>query len=349
MRRSESFPAPPFGGDCLARAQQAVGFAGGVLEAVGEASAGAVRWLAGKVRGGHGAREARPWWPEELRGAVLEEELRRKRRYASSTLRRYGQIVERFTRWYEGQEAPGEDAGMVARFLAETSGGIPGPGRGGRRDPRHLGLGRTTLSCIHSTVDWLSGRALAAGTRLPPRPRRWEPVAAETVARLEQAAGAAGRERLLLVLCVWVGLRVGQMAGLRRRDLGRGCREVWYLGRRGRRQKAVVPPGCRRVLARCVRGCGPGDWLFPSAAGDGAGPVSVRALQRRLAALVQRAGAPAGTTFEAWRRSGAGAPPPAAVGAAECPSATSRQPQPAARPASRRCGRPVRAGRAHTV
>jgi len=135
-------------------------------------------------------------------------------------------------------------------------------------------------------VDWLSGRTLAAGTRLPPRPRQWEPVAPEIVARLEQAAGPAGRERLLLVLCVWVGLRVGQMAGLRRRDLGRGCRQVWYLGRGGRRQKAVVPPGCRRVLARCVRGCGPGDWLFPSAAGDGAGPVSVRALQRTLVALV---------------------------------------------------------------
>jgi|GEM_PF-2750878 len=51
-----------------------------------------------------------------------------------------------------------------------------------------------------------------------------------------------------------------------------------------RAQQAVGLAG--GVLVGCVRGCGPGDWLFPSAAGNGAGPVSVRALQRTLVALV---------------------------------------------------------------
>jgi hypothetical protein len=222
--------------------------------------------------------------------------------YAPATARRYRQIGKRFTDWFVARGDMGEDAGAAARFLMDTApaaGEAAGRPAGARQDPQHLGLGRTTICAVRAAVDVPFGRALATGTPLPLRPRRLRAATTATVAALHRVA-ANRRERLLLVLCSGLGLRVGQMAGLCRRDIDLRRGRVWIRGCR-RTLEVPVPPDCRQALARCLRGRPAGGHLFPAPAKQAEKPLSVRALENVVRRLVQRAGAPPETTFETLR------------------------------------------------
>jgi integrase len=296
----DCFAAPS--GSSLDRAQQCLGYAIGAAEVVWDLSKALVS-RATEPRDTP-APAPLPDWPEGFTGEQLETFLLR-RNYAPATARRYRQIGMRLTAWYQDGGAATDDAGTVERFLADTT---PSAGVPARHDPRHLGLTRTTLCAVRACIDRPLGRGLSAGTRFPPRPR---PLDSSSVGTIEALAAAARgcRELLLLVLCAWVGLRVGQMAALRHRDIDLSAGKVRVPRRRGWRD-VPIPPGCLGALAQCLGEGDDGAFVFPSAARGDGGPVSVRAMQYTLRRLIQRAGVSPGTTFETLRAAGADLPLP---------------------------------------
>jgi|GEM_PF-2537845 len=219
--------------------------------------------------------------------------------YADSTATRYLQVAHRFAQWVAIHGYGSLGPATLTRFLAEAT----GQATGSNRDPAHRGLGRTTLYALRATVD--AAGELTAGLRPPPHPPPVAPPRRRTVAALWRAARDS-RERLLVVLCHGVGLRPGQMAPLHWCDLDLRQRKVRYAGHRGQRE-AAIPRRWLRALVDARGDLAEGDHVFPPTVKDGiARSVSVRTLQSALSRLAQRAGAPAGTTFESLRRAASG-------------------------------------------
>lgn len=287
-------------GSGMALPERHIALALDVAEATWDASAWLVRWLARRCRR-HGTA---PSSPPAFRAAVEGSRagLPTARSYAPSTARRYGQIAARFAAWDERHCPDGATAPDFGRFLeaaAEAADRVAATSAGGRRDPRHLALLRTTVCALRATIDRSMGLDLTAAVRLPPRPRPVPAADPGTVAVLRHAARSV-RERLLIMLSCDLGLRPGQMAGLRWGDvcLRRGL--LLVSGRRGRLEVGI-PACCRALLAACGRGRAPGDFLFPSPQGGTGASATVRTLENALRRLAGRAGL-AGTTFASLRK-----------------------------------------------
>jgi hypothetical protein len=98
-----------------------------------------------------------------------------------------------------------------------------------------------------------------------------------------------------------VGLRPGQMIALRWRDVCLRARRVRMATHRGPRD-IPIPVGSMPTLARLARCHGPEDFLIPSTSRGFRCPTTVRTLQNVLRRLVQRSGAPPGTTLTRLRK-----------------------------------------------
>ncbi len=97
--------------------------------------------------------------------------------------------------------------------------------------------------------------------------------------------------RALFTLALDTGLRGGELTSLRVRDLewAPGAEGLRVLGKGGRWREVPLLPGmaCRPLLRRQAAGK-PGEaYLFPGRAG---GPVTVRAVEKRFAAVCEAAG-----------------------------------------------------------
>ena len=225
------------------------------------------------------------------------------RQYAASTVRRYRQIAARFVAWRESlgprRGAEPDLAAFLAAVVGDTDSTATRPAYG-RRDPRHRGLLRTTIYAVRAIVDRPLGRELTAAVCLPPRP---EPVPAadpDTVTALRGAVRDA-RERLLVMLSCDLGLRPGQMVGLRWRDVCLRQDRV-HLGARTGRLAVAMPASCQTAMAACARGHEPAAFLFPSPQHAGRKAATVRTLQNALRRLAQRAGVNSAPTFVSLRK-----------------------------------------------
>ncbi len=97
--------------------------------------------------------------------------------------------------------------------------------------------------------------------------------------------------RTLFTLMLDAGLRAGEVTGLRVRDLewSAGAEGIRVLGKGGHWREVPLLPGraCRPLLRRLVQGK-PGEaFVFP---GRREGPLTVRAVEKRFAAVCETAG-----------------------------------------------------------
>ncbi len=144
-------------------------------------------------------------------------------------------------------------------------------------EAQELGPGPFPLATIpHPRVDLPPPRAL---------PEADEARLAATV------RGLSLTWRTLFTLALDAGLRAGELTGLRVRDLEwtPGSEGLRVLGKGGKWREVPLLPGmaCRPLLRRLAAGK-PGEaFLFP---GRGGGPLTVRAVEKRFAALCQAAG-----------------------------------------------------------
>ena len=299
----------------LARAQAELALE--VALAVWDLSARLARWVARQCRQD----------PVEERLQAGAGGLRGERTYALSTVRRYRQIAARFTHWDKKHRADDSATPDVAGYLAALA---EAPGHG---DPRHLGLLRTTLCALRTTLEEPPEPELTAGLRLPPRPRPVRAAAPATVAALRRAARDR-REKLLVILACDLGLRPGQMTTLRWGDICLAQRRLYLDGRHGR-EEIVLSGGALSRLTACARGRAADELLFPSPQGENPGAATVRTLQNALRRLAGRAGVPPGTTFASLRKTCSAGPAPSPrcngrVGSRAGPSAAARRPVPGA-------------------
>ena len=223
--------------------------------------------------------------------------------YAPSTVRRYSEITTRFLAWCKSRDRSGSTAPDLAGFLAAlaepASPGMASP-QGGRCDPRHLALRRTTICALRASLDRPIGLELTTAVRLPPRAPPVPAAEADTVAALRRAAGDM-RERLLVILACDLGLRPGQMVARRWEDVSLPESRVYVDGPKGRLAVAI-PASRHAVIQACARGHAPGSFLFPSPRRGDCTAATVRTLQNALRRLAKRAGVASGTTFTSLRK-----------------------------------------------
>ena len=265
-----------------------------------DASASALRWVARQCRRPAAAG------PSEVAvgtaGVGFPEGLPPSH-YAPSTVCRYGEITARFRAWCESCGVRGCTASDFAGFLAaltDSANHCVASPHGGRHDPRHLGLLRTTICAVRAGLDRPLGLELTAAVRLPPRAQPVPAAPADTVAALRRAALDV-RERLLVMLACDLGLRPGQMVALRWGDVSLPRGRLYVDGPKGRLAVAIPSP-CRSGLHACARGRAPGDLLLPSPQRGEHGAVTVRTLQNALRRLARRAGVTNGATFASLRK-----------------------------------------------
>lgn len=239
----------------------------------------------------HTPRQPRPG---EKSGAGLERLLLRWD-CAPATARRYRQIADRFTAWSEGLPGGKREELSASRYLAEA---MTGPGFG--RDPRHLGLRRTTLCALRSALDRPFGLSLTAGIPIPPRPPPVPATAPDTVTALRRAARGE-REKLLLILSSDLGLRPGEMVAVRRGDLDtRGRRVRIVLAKRV--IEATVPAASIEALRAARCGGDPMEYLFAASGCERTAPLTVRTLQSTLRRLCGRTGTASDVTLTSLRK-----------------------------------------------
>ena len=154
-------------------------------------------------------------------------------------------------------------------------------------------------STLRAYWRWMEGQAEAPGPfplaaiphpRVDLPPPRALPEADETrLAAIVRGLPLAWRA--LFTLMLDTGLRAGEVTGLRVRDLewSAGAEGVRVLGKGGRWREVPLLPGmaCRPLLRRLVQGKTGEAFVF---AGRREGPLTVRAVERRFAAVCEAAG-----------------------------------------------------------
>ncbi|MEP6633090.1 MAG: tyrosine recombinase XerC [Luteimonas sp.] len=154
------------------------------------------------------------------------------------------------------------------------------------------------LSACRSFYQWLlkHGRIAAnpaASIRAPKAPRKLPQVLdADEATRLVELPtdGPLGlRDRALLELFYSSGLRLGELCGLRWRDLDLADGLVTVLGK-GNKQRSVPVGSHARAALAAWRSEHPEDSAAPVFPGRGGAPISPRAVQLRIKQLAQRQG-----------------------------------------------------------
>lgn len=106
------------------------------------------------------------------------------------------------------------------------------------------------------------------------------------------AATTRQRDRLMLLLMLYCGLRVSEMRKLQIPHLDFKRRSLWV--RHGKGDKDRVVPLPRKLVGplRAWVGARTAGYVFPSPRGDGSKPLSSRAVQRLMKRLAVAAGLP---------------------------------------------------------
>lgn len=172
------------------------------------------------------------------------------------------------------------------------------------RDPAAYLAGPPTsrarrYSALRAYWLWAEGQGLASGpfplAGIPhPRVDLPPPRALPEVEEARLAAAVRGLPlmwRTLFTVLLDTGLRAGEVTGLRVRDLEwtPGAEGLRVQGKGGRWREVPLLPGmlCRALLRRLVHGKSGEAFVFP---GRREGPLTVRAVERRFAAVCEAAG-----------------------------------------------------------
>jgi site-specific recombinase XerD len=116
-----------------------------------------------------------------------------------------------------------------------------------------------------------------------------EPLSDDTLRRLLDAATV--RDRAIVLLFLDTGLRLSELAGLRRCDL-RADGGIKVLGKGARERIVPVGAAARQALLRYLRQAGPGDSSQPIFRSRNGGPLRARGVQQVFKRLKARAGIP---------------------------------------------------------
>lgn len=142
---------------------------------------------------------------------------------------------------------------------------------------------RSYRACLRSFYAWgvLIGRIGASPAALLPTitPPRALPRPAPEAALREALAGGTDRERLMVMLAAYVGLRRGEVARVHSRDLTQDS-DGWTLrvtGKGGHVRRVPLPP----AVALALRSLPPG-WAFPGLIDGHLSPAYVGKLVSRL-------------------------------------------------------------------
>ena len=199
-------------------------------------------------------------------------------RLKSSSIDKYAIVLAQFISSL-GCDDPGAVNGQaVAEFRRRRAAG--GVGRGAQR---------VDLCALRTVLDRLLGLETTDSMHYAPRPDRVPGATREQVPGL-MAAAVDDMDRLLLLLLNVLKLRPGQIAALRVADFRPLLGGV--VVRHDKPEKsflAPLPGELLTLLVRVLRDRDPDGWIFSSSRCP-VEPVSVRALQKRLARICGRCG-----------------------------------------------------------
>jgi site-specific recombinase XerD len=197
--------------------------------------------------------------------------------YAESTVARYTRCLRVFLFWCRRHGSGEIQTQDVIDFLAWL-----------RRRGYGNSVRRVHLSAIRTVFDRLEGADLTSDIEYVPPPEGTAPAGPALVTGL--LSQSSERDRLLVALLARVGLRVGELAALRWRQVAETG--VSIRVRRGRPKRPVllpVPHELAQQLAALRKGApGPADHVFPGRL-PGRG-LSVRGIQAVVARLAHRCG-----------------------------------------------------------
>ena len=208
------------------------------------------------------------------------------------TVRNYLSCVRAFASWWEGTAGRSFDPAAVAPLdVAEYRRRLQNAGR----KPATVNLHIDALSSFFSwaalqdvvRVDPAEGVKRVRERRSVPRWLSLREVRA--LSRAVQKHGTA-KDRALLALLLHAGLRVSEAVGLRVQDVVLRERSGHVSVRRGKGSKYREVPlnvTARRMISKWLASHPGGDYLFPGKSG---GPVTPRAVQKRLKELGRLAG-----------------------------------------------------------
>jgi site-specific recombinase XerD len=172
-------------------------------------------------------------------------------KYSHRTICRYLAIAERFTRFSQKplSETSAEDAN---RFLAALE--------------KDLGASASTMNQAISAMRFLFQRILGREAPFSRRPRadRRLPIVlsrGETLRILDAPRNL--KHRSMLALAYSAGLRVGEVASLRVRDIDMDRKTVFVRGGKGRKDRyTLLAEKMSRILGSYLEVYRPKDWLF---------------------------------------------------------------------------------------
>jgi len=197
-------------------------------------------------------------------------------KYSRRTIERYLAIVERYAE-YIGKPLPESSNFDATRFIAHLE--------------RDKGSSASTINQAISAIRFLYGRVLGLEVVLGRRPkadRRLPGILSyEEVSRI-LAAPKSVKHRALLAIAYSAGLRVSEIAAMRKSDVDFD-REV-ILVRRGKGRKdryTLLAEKLKRLLLSYIEECKPEFWLFE---GSGGGHITIRSIQEVFYKAKEKAG-----------------------------------------------------------
>ena len=185
--------------------------------------------------------------------SVVQGELRRSG-YSHGTLLHYRQVIRQFAK-AAGSRPFKVNASVIKAYVQ---------GLGGRKVSSSWLAGNITV--LRTVFDKLAGMTFALGLRTPQMPQRLPVFLSETEVRSILAAAPTLRDQLLLGLLYGCGLKPGELAQLRWRDILLQNRQINVAGSLNTAPRLLpIPSDLLPLLSEGVEACDGNDHIFAGA------------------------------------------------------------------------------------